>query len=158
MKLQRGPLLCWDIYATHLANQSKIFEKKTDVNVLNTFKEEFNWSLNVEDLIADNTYNALVLTNYSQEICWVNKGFTRMTGYPASYAKGKRPKFLQGEATSVQATQKIKSHLKLGLNVKETLINYKKNGLPYKCTIEIFPIRDMHLQVTHMLALEKVTS
>ncbi len=155
-KLKRGPLLSWDIYATYLAEQAINFNKELEISVLKNFEDQFNWLIDTESLLKHRDYDALVLTNYNQEIQWVNKGFTRMTGYPAKFAKGRMPKFLQGEATSKAGVRNIKSHLKRGVEVKETLVNYRKNGDTYNCEIHILPLKDKNETITHLLAMEKV--
>lgn len=156
IQLQRGPLLCWDIYAMHLVKQAENFSKQLELEELLSYSDKFDWCIDIEDLIKNTTYEALVLTDEKQEICWVNKGFTKMTGYPAKYARGKRPNFLQGAATSQETLQNIRTGLKSGKQVSETIINYRKNGAPYDCAIQIFPIRNHKAVVTHLLALERM--
>ena len=78
-----------------------------------------------------------------------------MTGYPANFAKGKKPNFLQGKNTSASIRKKIKSKVTLENNFSEILANYRKNGEEYLCKIDIYPIKNLDQQVTHFLALEK---
>ncbi|WP_298553684.1 PAS domain-containing protein [uncultured Algibacter sp.] len=150
----RGPLLCWDIYAMHLAEQAINFNKQIEVEFLKGFKEKFGWTLDIEKLLAENDYEALVLTNFNQEIKWVNKGFTKMTGYPANSTKGKKPNFLQGKDSSENTKKAIRTHLKSGKHFKVQIINYKKNGTPYNCEIKIYQLKDERNKTTHLLALE----
>ncbi|WP_052143787.1 PAS domain-containing protein [Wocania ichthyoenteri] len=151
----RGPLLCWDIYAMYLTEQTTNFNRETELDTLKAFKEKFNWSLNIEKLFTDKDFEALILTDNNQHIQWVNKGFTKMTGYPANYAKGKKPNFLQGEGSSEQTKRSIRKNLNNGKQFKEQIINYKKDGTPYNCEIEIFPIKDNNDKTIHHLAIEK---
>ncbi len=155
-KLQRGPLLCWDIYATYLVQQAKNFNRQLELDILKSFKYEYRWEVDFDVLIENKNYDALVLTNANQEICWVNKGFRKMTGYSESFAKGKTPNFLQGEATSKIKINRIREHIKRGVEVKECVVNYRKNGEIYNCEIHILPLKDRHQKITHLLALENV--
>ncbi len=152
--LQRGPLLCWDIYAMYLIKQGEHFTKQLELELLNSYREKFNWTIDIEALIETTHYEALVLTDYKQDICWVNKGFTKMTGYSAKYTKGKKPNFLQGANTCKETLHSIRTHLKQGKVVNETVVNYRKNGETYDCAIQIVPLRNAQLEVTHLLALE----
>lgn len=150
----RGPLLCWDIYGMHLSEQAKNFNKQTEITFLKDCKAKFGWTLNVEELLANNTFEALILTDVNQDIKWVNKGFSKMTGYPAKYAVGKKPSFLQGEKSSPKTRKSIRTQLQSGSQFREEIINYKKGGKPYKCEITIYPLKDESNKTTHLLALE----
>lgn len=153
--LLRGPLLCWDIYAMHLAEQAINFNRQIELDILKTFKEKFNWRIDIEKLFTEKDFEALVLTDTNQNIQWVNKGFTKMTGYPANFAKGKNPNFLQGADTSQRTKKVIREKLNSGKHFKEQILNYKKNGIPYNCQIEIYPIEDIDNKTIHHLAFEK---
>lgn len=153
-KLRHGPLLCWDIYAMHLLEQAQNFNKQTEIEVLKMYQNKFDWSSDVEMILTKNDYEAIVLTDLSQDIQWVNKGFTKMTGYPANHAKGKKPSFLQGEASSEASLSTLRSNIKKGIQFKAQIINYRKNGEPYNCHIEIYPLKDADQNITHLLALE----
>ena len=154
-KLLRGPLLCWDIYSMHLTEQAINFNRAAELDILKAFKEKFNWSLDIEKILADKDFEALVITDNKQHIQWVNKGFTKMTGYPANYAKGKKPNFLQGEDSSEQTKKAIRKNLNSGIKFKEQIVNYKKDGTPYNCEIEIYPIKDNNDITIHHLAIER---
>lgn len=153
-KKLRGPLLCWDIYAMHLVEQAANFNKQVEIDILKTFKEKFGWTLNIEKELTDKDFQVLILTDFNQEIQWVNKGFIKMTGYPANYAKGKKPSFLQGAASSEKVVNTIRKNLKKGIQFKAQIVNYRKNGDPYNCNIEIYPLKDADNKITHLLALE----
>ena len=84
-----APLLSWDIYSEYLFKTVKKGKIKRELDQLNKFNNKFNWIVNLEDSLQD-TYKALVLTDASQVILWVNEGFTEMTGYPKKFALGKK--------------------------------------------------------------------
>ncbi|WP_299547729.1 PAS domain-containing protein [Seonamhaeicola sp.] len=157
-KIQSAPLLCWDIYGMYLFHQSKNFNKQVEIEILNGYKRKFEWLLDLDTILTKYDFEALVLTDANQKIEWVNKGFTKMTGYPANYAKGKKPNFLQGEATSEKSLDRIRKKLKEGKEFKETLVNYRKNRAPYNCAIHIFPLKDTTNTIRHLLALENQIS
>ncbi len=154
-RLLRGPLLCWDIYAMHLTEQAISFNRETELDVLKHFQKKFKWSLNIEKIFVEKDFEALVLTDNTQHIQWVNKGFTKMTGYPANYAKGKKPNFLQGKGSSEQTKKRIRKKLDSGKQFKAQIVNYRKNGTPYNCEIEIYPLKDNDNNTTHLLAFER---
>ena len=153
-KVLRTPLICWDIYAMHLSSQAKNFNKQTEIEILKEFQQKFNWCLDIETLLESSEFEALVLTDNNQNIKWVNKGFTKMTGYPANYTIGKKPNFLQGEQSSSKTRKNIRTQLQSGHSFKEEIINYRKDGKPYKCEIKIYPLKDESNEIVHHLALE----
>ncbi|WP_299888013.1 PAS domain-containing protein [uncultured Lacinutrix sp.] len=151
----RAPLKSWDFYALFLQRQAKEFVKNTEIEILKEYKEQYNWSFNIEKTLNETTFEAIVLTNDTQEIQWVNKGFVKMTGYPAKFSKGKSPKFLQGEKSCQASLKTVRENIKKEIHFKERIINYRKNGEEYICDIEIFPLKNKEGKLTHLLALEK---
>lgn len=150
------PLLSWDISGQ--GYQRRIYErqKKNDLIKLLHFAEKHKWNNSITEILEDQNYEALVLTDASQKIVWVNKGFSEMTGYSANFAVNRSPSFLSGPETSAQTRKRIADKLNTGMPFKEVIVNYKKNKEKYKCELNIFPLyRD---EVTHYLALEKQVS
>ncbi len=120
---------------------------------LEDLKDHFQWSTDISPLL-ERKFDALVLTDLSQQILWVDEGFEKMTGYSPSFALGKSPEFLQGKETSKQSKQQVRNKLKEKVNFTSQLINYKKDGRAYLCEISIFPLLNQHQLPTHFLALE----
>lgn len=152
--IKHGPLQCWDIYSQFLSEQAKTYRQKAEITLLEKLKKQYQWDISITSLLKDRPYETLVLTNKSQEILWVNKGFTKMTGYPANFAIGKKPSFLQGKETSPAVKEKIRKQLYLEIPFTETIINYRKNGELYHCEVAIYPLKNTKNQLTHLIALE----
>ena len=122
--------------------------------LLKALQDLHQWENNVEHLLHNHDYEALVLTDHKQVIRWVDWGFAKMTGYPPTYAIGRYPKFLQGRNTSPETRNRIRKGLKGLESFTEVIVNQRKNREEYKCEITIFPLRNQQKQVTHFLALE----
>jgi len=150
------PLLSWDIYIQQYYKNIRHFEKQIELAELNKFADKYGWTNNIDSLITDNDYEAIVVTDMSQKIIYVNSGFTQMTGYSKKFAMNKKPSFLQGEATSEETKAKIRQHLKDDIPFKEIIINYKKDKTPYKCEVQIIPL--FGEGTTHYIALERQVS
>ncbi|MDY0781068.1 PAS domain-containing protein [Tenacibaculum sp. IB213877] len=149
--IQIMPLISWDIYSQFtLTNKESLSQ---DLKQLSLYASKFNWEHNFKSILQNNTYDALVLTNNLKEIIWVNKGFTKMTGYTKKQVINKKPSFLQGKDTSESKKIVIRKKLNGKIPFKEVILNYKKDGTPYKCEIYIIPIKKE--KVTHYLALER---
>ncbi len=146
--------MCWDIISLTYHVKSTGLEKQSAVDEINRFIAKLNCAFD-HDIMMNRDYQALVLTDAHQEILWVDKGFTEMTGYPRKYAVGKHPSFLQGANTSLVTRQKIRRLLTTGLPFKEVVVNYRKDSTEYRCEVEIIPIKDHQNQVQAYLAFER---
>lgn len=156
-ELRRGnmPLLSWDIYMNFYTDTLEEINREFEIEELNVYKKKFDWNFDIVNLLKKSTYQALVLTNSQQIIQWVNDGFKTMTGYSVSFAKNKKPSFLQGENTCPDTIETIRKHIHKAKPVKETVINYRKSGEEYKCELSLYPIKNNKEEVTHYLALER---
>lgn len=149
-----SPLLSMDFYSQNFQQSLSNGRRRNDLETLLNLDTEINWKFD-HDLILKNNYDALVLTDASQAIQWVNKGFSKMTGYPANYALGKSPKFLQGDNTCLETTSRIRKQLGGKEIFSEVVINYRRNKDVYKCEITIIPLYNRDNNHTHFLAIEK---
>ena len=132
----------------------KSFRKNNDVSHIDSmlkdcFTSELTTQINQED------YDALVLTDTSQNILWVNDGFKNMTGYTKKFAIGKRPSFLQGEKTSTSIKKELRDKLAFNHTYSGSIINYRKNGQLYLCKITILPIYNLDEKLKYYMAIEK---
>ena len=75
-------------------------------------------------------------------VVWVNQTFTDVTGYAAEDIIGKSPRILQGEGTDPETKKRISEGLKAWKPVRETLLNYRKDGTEFWTELHIKPIAD----------------
>ena len=90
-------------------------------------------------------------------IRWVSPEFEKMTGYDASELIGRKPSMLQGAKTSKAALSALRRAIRAGTVHRTILVNYRKNGEPYLCDIEIRPIFGEAGEVLCFLAIESET-
>ncbi len=148
------PLMSWDIYSDQYFRSLNEAERIQDINQVKSYAKKYNWQDNVESIFEKEVFEAIILTDLSQNIVWVNKGFSKMTGYAKSDVLNKRPGLLQGANTSRTAKSKIRSKLRGSMPFKEIITNYRKNGDPYECEIKIYPLFSNNNK-THFIALER---
>jgi len=153
IKLTTHPLMSWDISGKTPCSVIDFWNIKEDVAKLNLFSKEHNWDIDIQQILKLQ-YQAIILTDASQEICWVNDGFSEMTGYLASEAIGKTPKFLQGKNTSAVALNSISKGIQQNRPFTKKVLNYKKDKQEYICQLTIFPLYNKDKNTTHYLALE----
>ena len=92
-------------------------------------------------LVAQRTRNAVVLTDATGHITWVNDGFIELTGYSAAEALGKTPgSFLQCEATDPDAVARVRAAIRAGQAVTMNIVNRSKTGRLYWLLLDIQPV------------------
>ncbi len=107
-------------------------------------------------LVAAKTTNAVIITNARGEIEWANEGFTRITGYLLSEARGKRPgSLLQGPDTDATVVARMRSAIREGRAFSETVRNYSREGSSYWVSIECQPLREADGTLHGFMAIEQ---
>jgi PAS domain S-box-containing protein len=97
---------------------------------------------------------AVILTDSSQKIIWVNEGFTTTTGYTLPEVFGKNPSLLQGPKSQKEAIARIRERLEEGVPFRDEIINYRKNGEKYLCKLVIHPVYGEGGKLTNYIAFE----
>lgn len=100
---------------------------------------------------------AIVVTDRWEIIQYVNPRFEHMTGYEITEVTGKKPNFLQGKETDSATRHRMRTAIDNQQPIKDSVLNYKKDGTRYWCHITIFPVHNDHQQVVNYIALEHET-
>ena len=98
---------------------------------------------------------AVIVTDPMQRILWTSCGFARMTGYSYCEAYGRKPSFLQGPATEERVRAEIREALSSQRAFEGDIINYRKSGELYTCSVQIRPVFDRDDRLVHFIALEE---
>jgi PAS domain S-box-containing protein len=86
-------------------------------------------------------HDAIVMTGPDALVEWVNPAFTEMCGYPLDELRGRKlGPILQGPLTERAAADRMRAAVHAAQPCSETLINYRKDGSPYRVAIDISPI------------------
>jgi PAS domain S-box-containing protein len=72
----------------------------------------------------------------------VNDAFCKLTGYDPDFILGRNCKFLSGDATEPWLTQKLRDGIAAKKPVLVELLNYKKDGTPFRNAVLIAPVFD----------------
>ena len=106
-------------------------------------------------LVANETDNSVIITDKTGSIEYVNPGFTRMTGYSAAEAIGKRPgNLLQGEDTDPATTERIKNNLEARVPFYDEILNYSKSGQSYWISLAINPVFDDSGELQRFISIQ----
>jgi PAS domain S-box-containing protein len=99
-------------------------------------------ALRLRDRALTQISQGVMITNENAIISYVNPGFERLTGYAASEAIGRNPRFLQGAQTSAPAVAEIGRALRASREYRGEILNYRKGGAGIWIELDIAPIRD----------------
>lgn len=129
----------------------------TEYEFLEEYARNRAWHFNLSKIrsFLKHRENAIVITCANERIEWVNRGFTRMTGYGADEAVGKFPNFLQGVETSTVIRKQIREKLTERATFSGQVVNYRKDGELYLCKVEILPIFNKNNILSNFMALER---
>ena len=117
--------------------------------------KEVNDKLRITALVAENTDNAVIVTDLEGLIQWVNLGFTHLSGYTLEEVVGQKPgDLLQGPDTDMLVARRIGEARRAGQRIEGEILNYHKTGTPYWIHFEITPVYDDQQQLVQFVALE----
>jgi diguanylate cyclase (GGDEF)-like protein/PAS domain S-box-containing protein len=100
--------------------------------------------------------NAIIITDKSAIIKWVNSSFTRLTGYSSDEAIGHNQNSLLNSALQDEAFyQDLWSTILQGKHWRGELINKRKNGSLYHEELSIAPVKDKSGEITHFIGIKE---
>ncbi|MEM9099413.1 MAG: PAS domain-containing methyl-accepting chemotaxis protein [Pseudomonadota bacterium] len=92
-------------------------------------------------LVANETDNAVIITDAQGRVEYVNPGFVKLTGYQLEEVAGKKPgHLLQGKLTDKAAIARIRKKLDAREPFLDEILNYTKNGEAYWISLVVNPI------------------
>ncbi len=105
-------------------------------------------------LVAKNTANAVIMTDPSLRITWVNEGFTRIAGYTLDEALGKTPgELLSSGKAAPEALDSLQRSAEQGSGCRVEILNRAKDGREYWIDTEVQPVRDASGQLTGFIEI-----
>lgn len=105
--------------------------------------------------VAEQTSNAVIITDPQGITTWVNPGFCRMTGYTAAEMIGRRPgDLLQGPKTSLSTIADMHHSLAAGQGFDVEILNYDKAGHPLWVHIQCNPLRQPDGRLAGYIAIQ----
>ncbi|MDX5422401.1 MAG: PAS domain-containing sensor histidine kinase [Hymenobacteraceae bacterium] len=121
----------------------------------NTEQKRIQQELEKLSLVASNTTNGVIITDPERRIEWVNKSFTRLTGYSPEEAIGKRPsELLHVHASSIQAFEAISQEIVKGKPVSFEILNHRKNGEEIWFSVQVNPVYNEAGQLVRYITIQ----
>ncbi|MCK9450225.1 MAG: PAS domain S-box protein [Bacteroidales bacterium] len=92
-------------------------------------------------LVASNTNNLVVITDFEGRVEWVNDAFEKLSEYSLDEVKGlKHGHLIQGKETSQQTIDKLSLAIKNKQSIRVEILNYSKTGKKYWQILIVQPI------------------
>ncbi len=147
------PLEAWDLFAEQFGRFCKGLEEIKHLKIL---AKNQGWQDTVffEKEILQNDH-IVVVTDARLNIVHATKNIFQMNGYHPEEIVGKNPKIFQGKGTDRNEVSKIGRAVRSNLPFEAIVVNYRKDGTPYKCWIKGGPVKDRNGKVVNFVAFER---
>lgn len=149
-----GPLMCWDFF---MESHFRRMQMAEGFSRLQAFAKDNDWRIDwdLKQLLLAEKRVALV-TDTAEIIRFATPNMIDMTGYEAEEIIGRTPKMFQGKDTDPETKKEIREAIIRRIPFKGTLVNYRKNGTPYHCLVEEYPVWNKVGSLVHFVAFEKI--
>jgi PAS domain S-box-containing protein len=119
-------------------------------------QKEIEQQLRILSQIAEDNINAVIIADAQGCIEWINKSFSRMTGFTLDEVIGKKPgQVLQGRDTDPETVAYLSRQVKAGEPFNCEILNYSKTGEKYWLRVIGQAIRNTNGELTGFFALEE---
>jgi len=98
---------------------------------------------------------AVMISDKDGRIEYVNRQFTRLTGYDATELLGKNPRLLRSHSTSLDQYRQLWKTLESGREWRGEIQDRAKSGELYWAWETITPLRDAQGAITHFMAIQQ---
>ncbi len=85
-------------------------------------------------------------------IVFANAAFLRLTGYDRAEVVGRNCRFLQGPDTDPGAVEAIRRAVRARGEISVEILNYRKDGTPFRNALSIAPVFDAAGRLVHFVA------
>ncbi|MEW6405435.1 MAG: PAS domain S-box protein, partial [Chloroflexota bacterium] len=111
--------------------------------------------IHLQSIALESAENAVVITDETGTIRWVNPAFTRLTGYAFDEVVGRLPRILKSGKHSPQFYANLWKTITSGRSWHGEMINRRKDGSLYTEEMIITPVREKDGNITHFVAIKQ---
>ena len=120
-----------------------------------TARRQAEAQLLIQTTALDAAANGIVITNVDGRILWVNKAFTRITGYAAAEAVGGKPSLLKSGQQDDDFYREMWTTILRGEVWRGELCNRRKDGGLYTEDMTITPVLGPEGAISHFIAIKQ---
>ena len=103
----------------------------------------------------ESTANAIIITNRSGIIEWINPAFTHMTGYSYAECRGNTPRFLKSGKHDPAFYKKLWATIMQGYVWRGEIFNRCRDGTILEVEQTITPVLDSQRNITHFIGVKQ---
>ncbi|MGE5548507.1 MAG: PAS domain S-box protein [Solirubrobacterales bacterium] len=144
-----------DVAVPALDRSDELGEMARDLNVLKQFMIERERAQEQSRLLSEaleQSSNLVLMTDAQGTIIYVNRTFTKITGFTAEEVIGRNPRLLKSDNTPQSAHAELWRTIGAGAEWRGELEDRRKDGSPFWVLATISPIRGEAGEVTHFIA------
>lgn len=105
-------------------------------------------------LVAEHTSHLVLITDPEGRIVWVNRAFTRLSGYAADEARGRRPRdLLVAEHTDVQAAEQLEQAFAKGGSARASVLHRARHGALHWLAVDVEPLYNAGGELTGFISV-----
>ncbi len=120
-----------------------------------TENKKLEAAMRLQSAALEETANAIVITDVHGVIEWVNPAYTRLTGYSAEEAVGKKPSILYSGVQEVPFYKNLWDTILNGKVWRGELVNKRKDGTLYNEEQTVTPLFDSNNNITHFIGVKQ---
>ncbi|MCL1068402.1 PAS domain S-box protein [Shewanella olleyana] len=113
--------------------------------------------LDLQRSAIDSTATGIIVTDIrlpDQPIIFINKAFSKITGYSAEEVLGTNCRFLQGPDTEKDLIKKLSHAVNKGKSCDVVITNYTKSGQAFINSLSIGPVFNKNRELTHFIGVQ----
>ncbi len=118
-------------------------------------REQAEAQMRLQLAALESAANGIVMTDRTGKIVWVNRAFTRLTGYEREEAIGKNPRVLKSGRHSTDFYRELWDSILSGQVWRGEVTNRRKDGTHYVEEMSITPVRQFGTEITHFIAIKQ---
>lgn len=146
--------MCWDFF---VEGHYRRMQNAEGFQLLQAFARRHQWRIewDLKKLLLAEQKIALV-TDPAQIIRFATPNMVAMNGYTAQEVIGRQPKMFQGKDTAPETRAEIREAIVRRIPFKGSIVNYCKNGTPYNCLVEEYPVWNKGGELVNFVAFERI--
>jgi PAS domain S-box-containing protein len=152
LKVNAVPILSWGFSSFY---QAEIKHALLDSCTILSLSKQQKWKNADWNFKTKLEEKVILITDAKLNIVFASNSMTKMNGYQVNEVIGKKPKMFQGKDTSMAISTEIREAIEAQKPFTKKVLNYKKSGIPYYCTIEGFPIFNKKGDLVNFIAFEE---
>lgn len=126
------------------------------ISIASDIEERKRWEdkIKLQSAALEAAGNGIVIVDRNGIIVWVNKAFTRLTGYTQDEAPGKHTRIFKSGAQNREFYKNLWDTILSGKTWYGTLVNKHKSGRLYIEEASITPVKDEQGEITHFISIK----